>query len=325
MNKIILTILGILLISGLVFAADSEYITIKTDNYNVNIESPLVMDLVSNYTITPTSIKIRTGNDVSIVSGQSLISKYNFTNKLDYSVVGRYELKLGITDNTQLQNLGIYVAEALPEVDCIGKGGEILKYNNNRIKVTNTESTTNTELYLCYAMKKMDYYLDADKLVLDMVIEPGTNSRYVLFVTTPALSFKDTSLKFQDSIKIKNTTDQDLTKLSISSEAKINKNKFGPITMANTENSEELKQLRAYNNQVGYTKANSNYNTRDVVTGEKETQGLSGKADSLKSNATALLTLTPTKGIIIGLGVLAIIGLALFVYSRKNKDLSDVH
>ncbi|MFA7708582.1 MAG: hypothetical protein WCX82_00410 [archaeon] len=339
MNKILLTILGIFLLSGLVLAAETipeQYVTVDTSNYDVQIDSPLVMNLVSDYTIIPSSIKMRTGDSISIVGGQSLISKYNFINKLDYSVIGRYELELGINDDSQLQNFGIYVADALPESECISKGGEILKYNNNRIKITNTETTNDQELYLCYTMKTMDYYLDADKLVLDMIIEPGVNSKYVLFVTTPALSFQNSSLSFEDSIKIKNSADQDLAALNVSTDAAVNKSTFGPITMANTENSEELKELNAYNNQVTYNKANPNYNSTDVITGTKtttsttsnttETKGnLSDKAGILKSEATALITMTPEKGIIIGIGIIAIIGLALFVYSRKDKDLSDVH
>lgn len=102
-----------------------------------------------------------------------------------------------------------------------------------------------------------------------------------------------------------------------------------PITTATKQNSEDLKDFDSFNNRVTYKKANSNYNTRDVVTGEKATENkdqenLSEKANSLKSKATALLTFSPRNLMIIGAGILAVVVLALFMYSRKKKDLSDV-
>lgn len=304
MKKIILTIMALFLISGLVFAED--YVTLKTDNYNVKIESPLSMTLLSDYKVNPESIKIRTNEEISIIGGQSLISRYDFTNKLDYSVVGRYELDTGITDKEQLKKIGVYVADALPEIDCVSKSGEILVYNGNRIKVNIDEK----EKYLCYILSTTGYTFNSGKLILDMTLNPGTNEKYILFVTTPTLALENSNLKFTDSIKIKET--QELQEL--------------PVTTATKENSEDLKDLDSFNKQVTYTKANSNYNTRDVVTGEKTTnttekENLSEKTSSLKSKATALLTFSPRNLMIIGAGVLAVIVLALIMYSRKKKSL----
>ena len=312
MKKIILTIMALFLISGLVFAED--YVTLKTDNYNVTVESPLAMNLLSDYKVNPESIKIRTNEEISIIGGQSIISRYDFTNKLDYSVVGRYELDTGITDKEQLKKIGVYVADALPEIDCVSKSGEILVYNGKRISITNNEDeTTKDQLYLCYILKTTGYTFESGKLILDMELEPKSNEKYILFVTTPTLALENSNLKFTDSIKIKET--QELQEI--------------PVTTATKENSEDLKDLDSFNKQVTYTKANSNYNTRDVVTGEKTTnitdkENLSEKTSSIKSKATALLTLSPRNLMIIGAGILAIIVLALILYSRKKKDLSDV-
>jgi hypothetical protein len=317
MKKIIFTIMALILITGLVFAED--YVTLKTDNYNVNIESPLSMNLLSDYKVNPESIKIRTSDSISIIGGQSIISKYDFTNKLDYSVIGRYELNTGITDKEQLKKIGIYVADALPEIDCVSESGEILVYNAKRISITNNkaEETDKEQLYLCYVLKTTGYTFDSGKLILDMELKSGVNEKYILFVTTPTLSLENSNLKFQDSIKIKETNElQEI-----------------PVTTANTENSKDLKDIDSYNKQITYTKANTNYNTVDVVTGEKtinsqdnKTQNnLSEKASTLKSKATALLTFTPKNLMIIGAGILAIIVLAIIIYNRKNKDLSDVH
>jgi hypothetical protein len=315
MKKIIFTIMALFLISGLAFAED--YVTLKTENYNVNIESPLSMNLLSDYKVNPESIKIRTNENVSIIGGQSLISRYDFTNKLDYSVVGRYELDTGITDKEQLKKIGVYVADALPEIDCVSKSGEILVYNGKRISIINNEEEADKEqLYLCYILKTTGYTFESGKLILDMELEPKSNEKYILFVTTPTLSLENSNLQFQDSIKIKET--QELQEI--------------PVTTANTENSEDLKDIDSYNKQITYTKANSNYNTVDVVTGEKTTstadktqENLSEKSSSLKSKATALLTFTPKNLMIIGAGILAVIVLALIMYSRKKKDLSDMH
>lgn len=311
MNKIILTIVALFLITGVVFAETNtdEYVTLKTENYTVNIQSPLSMNLINNYNIVPESINIRTEDSISIFGGQSIISKYDFTNKLEYSVVGRYELDIGITDKEQLKRIGVYVADALPELDCISNNGEILVYNGNRIKIT----TEDKEKYLCYIISTTGYTFDSGKLILDMILSPGANEKYILFVTTPTFSPSNSKLVLKDSIKIKET--EELEKI--------------PVTTATTENSEDLKDLDSYNNQITYKKANPNYNTRDVVTGQTTTtntsEKLSEKSDSLKSKATALLTFTPKTLMIIGGGVLGVIILALIMYSRKRKDLSDVH
>lgn len=307
MKKIIFTITALFLISGLVFAED--YVTLKTDNYDVTVESPLSMNLLKDYTIVPSSINIRTDDSVNIVGGQSIISKYDFTNKLDYSVIGRYELDIGITDSIQLKKIGIYVADALPEADCVSNGGEILVYNGERIKIINKDK----EAYLCYIQSTTGYTFNSGKLTLDMTLKSGDNEKYILFVTTPTLALGNSNLKFTDTIKIKETTElQEI-----------------PVTTANAKNSRDLKDLDSYNKQITYTKANPNYNTKDVVTGETTTktadqESLSEK-NSLKSKATALLTFSPKNLMIIGGGVLAVIVLALIMYSRKKKDLSDVH
>ena len=308
MKKIIFTIMALILIAGLVFA--EEYVTLKTENYNVNIESPLSMNLLSDYFVNPESIVIRTG-EVNIIGGQSLISKYDFINKLDYSVVGRYELDTGITDKEQLKKIGVYVADALPETDCISSSGEILVYNGKRISITNNKEETDKEqLYLCYILKTTGYTFDSGKLTLDMELNPKSNEKYILFVTTPTLSLENSNLQFTDSIKIKET--QELQEL--------------PVTTANTENSKDLKDIDSYNKQITYTKANPNYNTIDVVTGEKTTnttpktqENLSDKASNLKSKATALLTFTPKTLMIIGVGAIAIIILAVLISRKKNK------
>lgn len=308
MKKIIFTIMALILIAGLVFA--EEYVTLKTENYNVNIESPLSMNLLSDYLVNPESIAIRTG-EVNIIGGQSLISKYDFINKLDYSVVGRYELDTGITDKEQLKKIGVYVADALPETDCISSSGEILVYNGKRISITNNKEETDKEqLYLCYILKTTGYTFDSGKLILDMELNPKSNEKYILFVTTPTLSLENSNLQFTDSIKIKET--QELQEL--------------PVTTANTENSKDLKDIDSYNKQITYTKANPNYNTIDVVTGEKTTnttpktqENLSDKASNLKSKATALLTFTPKTLMIIGVGAIAVIILAVLISRKKNK------
>lgn len=307
MKKTILSVLAIILISGAVFAQD--YVTLETDKYNVKIESPLSMRLLSDYKVIPSSIKIRTNEEISIVGGQSLISRYDFTNKLDYSVIGRYELDTGITDKEQLKKIGVFVADALSDYDCVSNNGEILVYNGNRIKVNIDEE----EKYLCYVLLTTGYTFNSGTLTLDMTLKPGTNEKYILFVTTPTLLLENSNLKFTDSIKIKET--QELQEM--------------PITTATKQNSEDLKDFDSFNNRVTYKKANSNYNTRDVVTGEKaietkDQENLSEKANSLKSKATALLTFSPRNLMIIGAGILAVVVLALFMYSRKKKDLSDV-
>lgn len=329
-KKIMITLMFIFAL-GLVFAENyTEYLTVQTQTYQVGINSPITMALNSDFKINPESIKIRDKQNIEIVSGQSFIFRYDFENKLDYSVVGRYELSLGIEDLTQMKNLGVYISEGLTDIDCVKKNGEILKYNSNRIEIIDNEKTLN----LCSGTKTMDYYLDKDKIILDLVLEPGTNTRYFLFVTTPTFSLVDSSFSFQDTIKLKNSTDTEFFKSENTEKSKT----FGPISTSNTENTEELKELDSYNNQENYTKVNPNFNTtipktKEVIgTPEQETrdinktttQKLKEDAGILKSKATALITMTPTKWGILVFGVLAIIALALFVYSRKDKDLSDV-
>lgn len=327
MIKKIMIIFALMLISGLIYSETTdEYSTIKTQEYEVGINSPITMILNSDFTINPESIKIRDKSNLEIVSGQSFIFRYDFENKLDYSVIGRYELSLGIEDLTQMKNLGIYVSEGLIDLDCVKENGEILKYNNQRIKIFDSENPT--EKNLCYATKTMTASIDKDKLILDMVLEPGINTKYFLIVTNPTFSLVDSSFSFTDSIKLKNSTDAEFFNQE-------DTKNFGPVTTANTENTEELKELDAYTNQEEYERANPNFNyttpkTKEVIgTPEQEakqttTQKLQEDAGILKSKATALITMTPTKWGILIFGVLAIIALALFVYSRKDKDLSDV-
>ncbi len=332
MIKKITIIFSIILLFGFVFAEDSDdYLTIKSQEYEIGINSPVTMKLNPDFKINPESIQIRDKSNLEIVSGQSFIYRYDFENKLDYSVVGRYELSLGIEDLTQMKNLGIYISEGLTDIDCVKENGELLKYNNNRIEIIDSEKTLN----LCSGTKTMDYYIDKDKLVLDMVLVPGTNTKYFLFVTTPTFSLVDSTFSFKDSIKLKNSTDTEFFNNENTEQSKT----FGPISTSNTENSEELKELEAYNNQEEYVKVNPNFNTsipktKEVIgTPEQEsrdsnltsTQKFKEDAGILKSKATALITMTPTKWGILVFGVLAIVALALFVYSRKDKDLSDVH
>jgi hypothetical protein len=331
MFRKLIIVLALILISSFGYTEETDYLTIQTQDYTVNINSPIAMELNSEFTINPESIVIRENQNLNIVSGQAIIFRYDFSNKLDYSVIGRYELSLGIEDLTQLKNLGIYVSESLTDVECVSKNGEILKYNNQRITVNQGQNTFN----LCSSTKTMSYYLDKDKLILEMVLEPGTNSIYFLFVTTPTFSLVDSSFNFRDTVKLKNSSDVEFFDLNGSNTPK----SFGPVTTINKLNSEELKEIDAYNNRETYSKVNPNYNvanpkTKEVVDSPKQetleefketAEQLKIGADNIKSKATALITMTPSKWGLVIFGVLAVIALSLFIYNKREKNLSNVN
>jgi len=328
LKKVTIIILMILL-SGLVFAEnENDFLTIKTQIYEIGVYSPMDMTLNSEFKVYPESIKIREQNNISLVSGETIIYRMDFENKLDYSIIGRYELSLDLRDITQMKNLGIYVSEALNDIDCISKNGAILKYNNERIKIMKNEESFN----LCSETKTMNYHLEKDKLILDVLLDSGINEKYFLIVTTPVFSV-DSTLVFKETIKLKNNTDTEFFNLENFDNVK----DFGPITTANTQNSEELKELNAFRNQEKYNRINPNFNsnpkTKEVLENQKQetrdtnkstTQNLKDGAETLKSKATALVTMTPTKWGLLIFGVLAVIALLLFINSKKDRNLSNV-
>lgn len=301
-----------------VFAKDtSDYQTIKTQEYNLKIDSPIDMILVSDFSITPESIKIRGVSDFSIVSGQSFIYRYDFLNKLDYTVVGRYELSFGKENLSSLKNIGVYISEALDDKTCISKNGEILKYSNNIIQVDDSKSISN----LCTNTKDIDYFIIDDSLILDMVLEPGINTKYFLFTTTPTFSLVDSSFSFQESIKLKTTIDSDF----FNNDSK----DFGKVSVSNAQNESDSKELNSFLNQEKYTKANSNYNvkTKEINSNFQEAKpiveqsfsNIKESTKNLKNKAVALVTMTPTKWGFIVVCVLAVVALAVYLNSKKDK------
>lgn len=325
MFKKILSLIFLLSLITVTFAETADdYVTIDSQRYNVTINSPISMSLNTNFKINPESIKIREQTNFEIVSGQAFIFRYDFNNKLDYQVIGRYELELGIKDLTQLKNIGVYISDALQDKDCVLNNGEILIYNNKRIEIIEENETK----YLCSGTKVMDYYLDKDKLILDMILEPGTNSKYFLFVTTPTFSLVDSSFSFNDTIKLKNTTDTEFF-----NPEKTQTKEFGPITSANADNSSDLKELNAYNNQEKYNKINQNYNSGNIKTKEISTtppeqlkkpdkvniNKFKEDVKSFKSKATGLITMTPTKWGYVLIGIAIIIIFGIFIINKKKR------
>jgi len=322
-------IFGILIFIFCVFnvSAEEQYYTLNTDTYSVNIISPITMELNTNFKISPESIVIREKNDIDIIGGQSIISRYDFENKLDYSVVAKYELNLNITEK-QKDQIAIYFAEELSSEICSTKNGNILKYNDQRIIVSNKDGTN--EKYLCYFKNTNNYYFSENQLIAHLDLNPGKTNVYLLIVTTPAISFDSNinKLVFVDTVKIDKNQDPKLTNTN---NQNINLEEFGPISTNDTNQSIVTSLRDIYNNQAR-RKINNNYsdnNNTEIETNTPNTQqlkqDLSDKTD-LKSKATALVTLTPSKSVIFGVGlILLLVGIYLIYKKKKEKNLSNIN
>lgn len=301
---------------------NEQYYTLNTDKYSVNIISPIVMELNTDFKINPESIIIREKNNIDIIGGQSIISRYDFENKLDYSVVAKYELKLNITEN-QKNKIAIYFAEERDLDNCSKENGNILKYNDQRIIISNKDGTN--EKYLCYFRSTNDYYFSQNQLIAHLDLNPGKTNVYLLVVTTPAISFDQNfdKLVFVDTIKIDTTQD---VKLTETDNQNINLEEFGPISTTDTNKSLVTSLRDIYNNQARRN-INNNYsdnNNTELETNTSNTQqikqDLSDTSD-LKSKATALVTLTPSKSVLLGVVIIFLLCLGYFFYKkRKNKD-----
>lgn len=305
---------------------NEQYYTLNTDKYSVNIISPIAMELNTNFKISPKSIVVREENNIDIIGGQSIISRYDFENKLDYSVVAKYELNLNITEK-QKDQIAIYFAEERDLDNCSKENGNILKYNNQRIIISNKDGTN--EKYLCYFRSTNDYYFSQNQLIAHLDLNPGKTNVYLLIVTTPAISFDQNfdKLIFVDTVKIDKNQDPKLTNTN----QNINLEEFGPISTNDTNQSIVTSLRDIYNNQAR-RKINNNYsdnNNTEIETNTPNTQqvkqDLSDKTD-LKSKATALVTLTPSKSVLFGVGLLLLlVGIYLIYKKKKEKNLSNIN
>ena len=334
MFKKILLVVALLFMAGFVLADDSNYLVIQREEYDLTVKSPIEMRLSSDFKISPDAIKVRGKDNIAIVSGQSFVYRYNFVNNLDYDVLGRYQLEFGVADSSQLRNLGVYVSKALTDNECASEVGKLLEYAGQRIVVS--ENGNGIEKNLCADTKDMSYsidYVGQGMLVLDMLLRPGDNYFYFLFVTSPAFSLIDSSFPFKDTLMLKADIDTEADFGSFEQGLQNTAESFGSVTAKSAESPEQSRELRYYNSQENYTKINPNYNTNPTnittleVTENKEHTGTTAKlsedASIVKSKATALVTMNPSKLGVIVFGVLCVVALALFVYSRKDKDLSD--
>lgn len=311
MKKTII-ILGILILSLFSLSAQEEILNNET--INIKVSSPISLSLNKDFNVTPDTIVVRKENDLQIIAGQTIISKYEYENKLDYSVVIKQELNLNIETNKN--SIATYLAQESETEECLEKNGSLLKYNNQRITVFNKKE----QKHLCFLEKKNDFYFFDDKLVLELEINPGKTTKYLLIVTTPQLAFdlNDNTLVFEDQISIDSKQNQRLFDANYQG---VGLEEFGPITTSD-ENGSFLGSLRdIYNNQARRN-LNNNYsnNTKDLEISSNK-QNLSKSEDvenNLKSKATALVTFIPSTSVILGILVFLILYLIYRFYKKKK-------
>lgn len=106
MKKTIM-ILGILILSLFSLSAQEEILNNET--INIKVSSPISLSLNKDFNVTPDTIVVRKENDLQIIAGQTIISKYEYENKLDYSVVIKQELNLNIETNKN--SIATYLAQ----------------------------------------------------------------------------------------------------------------------------------------------------------------------------------------------------------------------
>ena len=274
------------------------------DDFKVTIKYPIIIDLDNDYDVYPNLINIRDQDDFDIYAGQTIISKYDFNNKLNYNLNIVFDLNKSsefINDNSDI--LEVYLLkDVLSKTDCTNNSGEVYKFNNEEIYI----EKDNTKKYLCY-------YEDLDSLKVDLELEPGINSVYLLFVSKPNLKTSSSrELNFNTFLEI-NTDNIDFnTDLS---------------NMNDNYDNNDADLLRTLNN--GIDKLNSNFDSNsndgnnsslfDVNKAQQTFSNIKDGAEDLKSGATGLVTLNVSSlSVIIG-GLILVILLALFITNKSKK------
>lgn len=312
MKKTII-ILGVLLFSLFNLSAQEEILNNET--INIKVSSPISLSLNKDFNVTPETIVIRTDNDLQIIAGQTIISRYDYENKLDYSVVIKQELNLGTENN----NIASYLAQESEIKECLEKNGSLLKYNDQRITVFKNGD----QKYLCF-LEKNNFYFSEGKLILELEINPGKTTKYLLIVTTPQLAFdlKDNTLVFEDLITINSKQNQ---KLFDANNQAVNLEEFGPITTSD-DNESFLGSLKdIYNNQARRN-LNPNFAQADIeINKDLNKSQIKPKENTLKNKMTGFVTFSASKNtwFIIILILLVLIGYTYYKRKKKNNFLKN--
>lgn len=228
-------------------------------------------------------------------------------------MVIKQELNLGTENN----NIASYLAQESEIKECLEKNGSLLKYNDQRITVFKNGD----QKYLCF-LEENNFYSSEGKLILELEINPGKTTKYLLIVTTPQLAFdlKDNTLVFEDLITIDSKQNQ---KLFDANNQAVNLEEIGPITTSD-DNESFLGSLKdIYNNQARRN-LNDNYSNnskeQEISLNNQNLLKPEDPENNLKSRATALVTFTPSTFVILGIGILLLL-FAVYGFSKKRKEL----
>jgi len=192
--------------------------------------------------------------------------------------------------------------------------------NDQRITVFNKKE----QKHLCFLEKKNDFYFFEGKLVLELEINPGKTTKYLLIVTTPQLAFdlNDNTLVFEDQISIDSKQNQRLFDANYQG---VGLEEFGPITTSD-ENNSLLGNLRdIYNNQARRN-LNNNYSKTDTEINTALNKSQTEPAgNTLKNKMSGLVTFSASKNtkFIIILILLVLVGYIYYKRKKKNNFLKQ--
>jgi hypothetical protein len=248
---------------------------------NINVASSVEIDLMSDYQVNVSSINVGSVDNLDIISGQSLLLKYRFLNRLDATVEVDFWFD-GISQEV-LDNIDIFLLEeAISEKECISKNGEIFTKNNEIVKITNNGKN----YYLC----NIKEIKETQKI--NFILNPERNNKYFLFKSGPKVFGKDglsyninsfVDIKKQEDIQEtkENTVDKDTTKTNIN------------LQETNTENLKESTQ-----NQI---------------------DNFINKSDEFKSGVSGFVTLGISQTAVVIFGLLLVVVLSMFLTRKKNN------
>jgi hypothetical protein len=285
------------------------------DDFKIILKYPIQINLDSDYEIYPDIINIRDQDDFEIYAGQTIISKYDFNNKLNYNLEIVFNLNQDVDFIEEYSDvLDIYIMQDVEKKsDCINSR-EIYKFNNQEIYI----EKDNTKKYLCYNKNSED-------LKINLELEPGINSIYLLFISKPNLKNKNTKeLNFNTILEINSENIDFTSKLSNT----LNENFDSNSTLLNKANSSVDKLNSNYNNNsndnINDNNINDNNSTLFDINKTKQTfLDIKDNAENLKSGATGLVTLGFSNiGIIIG-GLILVILFSLFITNKSKKKKEE--
>jgi hypothetical protein len=261
------------------------------DEMNINVTSSVDVEIVSDYYLNVSDIKIGSKENLEIVSGQSLLLKYNFLNKLDYDI--SIDFWLGDFSEDLLENIELLLLkETNTEEECL-KEGYLLAQNTKKVKV----SSNNENNYLC-VIKDLQ-----NKSKIELNLASGNNSRYILFKSNHKVIING-----ETNYNIKSFVD--LKEVFISEDVEntvVDENKQTSKINPNYDINEDI------NNITDKTQQHLN--------------NIIEETSNIKRGVAGFVTLGFTSFSIVVLGLLAVIVLAMFITKNKKeyKNIDDLN